>query len=487
MTKMGSTAIITTRAPDIPAADSEQPDCSSCAQQFDENGGCDAMRNDQDIDVLIPAGCESCAAESRSHCESQIIGAEGALLQGTHATSTSVAHKLLIDDAVITHPDIPAINGMIHMIDKVLMPPTVLELAIQVPELKHFVTSLEHTPLVTVLNGPGPFTVFAPTNAAITDFLAHRDVTIEEFLAGKDLKDILAYHVVDGTLFSNCLTEQEQLITKLGAAATVTSSTGKDSVVTVRINDATITEDDLVASNGVVHIIDKVLIPPNIIQVAQTEPTLSTLMSALSSVGLEVSLSQHGPFTMIAPTNAAFASAFDNPAETLKALVDARQPDLKAMLLAHVFKGRWTIEELSDVTHLENLDGLKVMIAVNDGQMSVDGAQIGSADIVASNGVLHMVTNVSESAVKILTHTPATAKTTIIPVDEEGDYVKTTTQEAQGETTQEEMQEDTVTTTNLADQAVGAADAKPSKSAAARLHQFLSIWAASLALVGAVM
>jgi uncharacterized surface protein with fasciclin (FAS1) repeats len=499
-TKMGSTAFISTRAPEIPATSDGQADCASCAQEFDENGGCEAMINDQDVAVLIPVGCEACAADSRRHCESQaVFGAEGALLQGTHAASTSAGHKILIDDAVITHPDIPAINGMIHVIDKVLMPPNVYELATKVPTLTTLVTSLKHTPLVTTLSSPGPFTVFAPTNTAITNIVAELKMTMEDFLAGKDLKDILAYHVVDGTLFSNCLTEQEELVTKLGATAIVTSSTGDDGVVALRINDATITEDDLVASNGVVHIIDKVLIPPNIMQLSQKTPTLSTLVNALKSVGLELPLSKHGSYTVIAPTNAAFANAFDNPAETLEALEVARRSDLEAMLKAHVFKGRWTIEELSDGAQLENLDGIGAVVAVKDGLVSIDGAQIGSADIIASNGVLHMVDHLSDLAVGILARTtttaPGLAETTMIPVDEEGDYIveaeaitpgpTLTIPETSAPTSLEEPTTTVataVTTTILADQHVGAAGAEPSKSPAAGLHQFLSAWAVMLAV-----
>ncbi len=113
---------------------------------------------------------------------------------------------------------------------------------------------MEKAGLVDTLKGEGPFTVFAPTDAAFNKLLTEMNITAEQLLARKDLKDILLYHVVQGKVMSSDL--KEGMKAKTLAEKDVTISLNP-----VKVNDATVVTPDIAASNGVIHVIDRVLLP----------------------------------------------------------------------------------------------------------------------------------------------------------------------------------------------------------------------------------
>jgi transforming growth factor-beta-induced protein len=166
--------------------------------------------------------------------------------------------------ASVTTADIEATNGVIHIIDQVLVPenlilnPTIVEIAVANESFSILVQALSTANLVDALSGDGPFTVFAPTDAAFADLLAELDVTAEQLLAREDLADILLYHVVSGSVFSTDLTNGDVPTLLTNASVAISIEGG------VSINDrATVTTADVKAKNGVIHIIDKVLLPTN--------------------------------------------------------------------------------------------------------------------------------------------------------------------------------------------------------------------------------
>lgn len=119
------------------------------------------------------------------------------------------------------------------------------------------VAALQKAELVETLQGKGPFTVFAPTNAAFEALLKALDVTAEELLAQPDLAKVLTYHVVPGKVMSTDLTNGMEPATVNGQTIKVDLTDG------VKINDAKVTTADLEATNGVIHVIDTVLVPAN--------------------------------------------------------------------------------------------------------------------------------------------------------------------------------------------------------------------------------
>lgn len=179
-------------------------------------------------------------------------------------TKTSNGTTVKIDDATVTTANVKASNGVVHVIDKVLVPPgfsapTIPQLA-AAANLSTLVAAVTAAKLVDTLSGAGPFTVFAPTNEA---FAALPSGVLTALLKPENIKaltSILTYHVASGEVVSSDLTNGEQIKTLEGQDVNVTIS-GSD----VSINAAKVTDANVFAVNGVVHVIDAVLLPPGFV------------------------------------------------------------------------------------------------------------------------------------------------------------------------------------------------------------------------------
>ncbi|WP_235801766.1 fasciclin domain-containing protein [Ureibacillus manganicus] len=130
----------------------------------------------------------------------------------------------------------------------------IVETAVEAGEFKTLAAALEKAGLVETLKGEGPFTVFAPTDAAFDKLLNDLGVTAEELLARKDLKDILLYHVVPGKVLSSDLKDGMKVKTLAGKEVTI-------SLNPVQVNESNVVKPDIEATNGVIHVIDAVLVP----------------------------------------------------------------------------------------------------------------------------------------------------------------------------------------------------------------------------------
>lgn len=135
-------------------------------------------------------------------------------------------------------------------------PATVVDIAVGSADHSTLVTAVTTAGLVETLSGAGPFTVFAPTNAAFAALPAGTVETLLKPESKADLTGILTYHVVAGSLKAADLTDGQKLKTVNGAELTVSIKDGK-----VRIDGANVTAADLVAGNGVVHVLDAVVLP----------------------------------------------------------------------------------------------------------------------------------------------------------------------------------------------------------------------------------
>jgi uncharacterized surface protein with fasciclin (FAS1) repeats len=169
-----------------------------------------------------------------------------------------------INDATIVATDIPASNGVIHVIDAVILPPVeaaadlvdIVDTAVRAGDFTTLVQALQLAGLEETLRGTGPFTVFAPTNAA---FSALPSGTMATLLANPlgQLQQILLYHVIAGEVLAEDVTDGLVATTLQGSDVSFTVEGS-----TVTINDANITATDIRAANGVIHLIDRVLLPP---------------------------------------------------------------------------------------------------------------------------------------------------------------------------------------------------------------------------------
>jgi len=132
--------------------------------------------------------------------------------------------------------------------------------------------------------------------------------------------------------------------------------------------------------------------PDNIVQVASKAGSFGTLLAAAKAAGLVGALEGEGPLTVFAPTDEAFAKLPAGTVETL--LKPENKEQLKSILLYHVVEGKVTSDQVVKLTSAKTLEGQSAKIAVKDGKVFVDGAQVIKADVPASNGVIHVIDSV---------------------------------------------------------------------------------------------
>jgi len=291
-----------------------------------------------------------------------------------------------INNALVTVADIEADNGVVHVIDAVLLPPVVTVVDIVVGSADHdtLEAAVIAAGLADDLSGTGPFTVFAPTDAA---FAALPEGTLDALLADPsgDLTNILLYHVLAGKVMSSDLSDGMTAETLLGKNIEITID-GSD----VYINNALVTVADIEADNGVVHVIDAVLLPPvvTVVDIVVGSADHDTLEAAVIAAGLADDLSGTGPFTVFAPTDAAFAAL---PEGTLDALLADPSGTLTNILLYHVVSGKVMSTDLSDGMLAETLLGENIEINIDGSDVYINNALVTVADIEADNGVVHVI------------------------------------------------------------------------------------------------
>ena len=306
---------------------------------------------------------------------------------------------------------------------------SVLDLAIEAGQFSTLIAAIDAAGLGETLEGEGPFTVLAPTDAAFEAAFEALGITAEELLANPALADILPYHVLPQEADS-------QLVATLDGSSvpTVNGQSVAVSVVDgqIMINEATVVSADLVADNGIVHVIDAVLLPPDVAEAlgvamaddmeeettTTTEATTTTteamdptiaeivaeaaagdpaeftvLLAALETAGLVDALNGEGPLTVFAPTDAAFGALLEDLGITAEELL--ANPDLANILLYHVVSGEFPAADVIDLAPVDVptlYEENTISIAVVDGSVVInDVATVISPDVMASNGVVHVI------------------------------------------------------------------------------------------------
>lgn len=294
--------------------------------------------------------------------------------------------------AKITMTDVMADNGVIHVIDKVLLPMSIVDHAVANPLFTSLVAAVTKANLVTALADPTKtYTVFAPTNDAFTALLAALGVTLND-LSAATLSPILLYHVVNGYVPAAAVTA--------GYVPTLSTAFGKNVSLQISTTDGVklngtskVIATDVVATNGIIHVIDKVLLPPTVVEIAQQNALFSTLVLAVIKADLATTLSGAGPFTVFAPTNDAFAALFTTLGVTgIDALSKAQ---LTPILLAHVVSGNVQSGSLvsGTVPTLNTAKSLNVVVATSG--VTIDGSiHVIKADVQGKNGVVHVIDKV---------------------------------------------------------------------------------------------
>ena len=286
-------------------------------------------------------------------------------------------------------------------------PSNIVEIALDTPDLSNLVAALSVADgnLVDVLSG-GEFTVLAPTNEAFETFLAANGFMSLSEVPTDVLSNILLNHVISGTINSTNLVDAGS-----GYSTTNASNMDGDNLSLyfdtssgVTFNGiSSVVAADIVASNGIVHVVDEVIGLPTVVTFAVSNPAFSTLVAAMTTEGLSVDIvsilsssDEPSPFTVFAPTNDAFGSLL---AELeLNALGDIPVSILEATLGTHVAPE-------ANVRSTDLVDGMSVntinstiTVSLSDGAKLIDPngreSNIVAVDIQAYNGVVHVIDNV---------------------------------------------------------------------------------------------
>ena len=287
--------------------------------------------------------------------------------------------------STITSGEILASNGVIYFIDAVLQPKDIVDVAITDGRFTTLVAALIEADLVDTLRSDGPFTVFAPTDAAFEVLLADLGITAADLLASPDLADILLYHVTSGALLVDDVLALDSIPTVNGIAI------NQDGGVLDGYSNVIIT--DVLATNGVIHVIDAVLQPKDIVDVAITDGRFTTLVAALIQEELVDTLRGDGPFTVFAPTDDGFAAALavlNLTAAELLAL-----PNLTDILTYHVVAGAALDAATVIATapgSVTTFEGSDITYAVVGGGVVLNGTvNVVITDILATNGIIHAI------------------------------------------------------------------------------------------------
>ncbi|MBK7696309.1 MAG: fasciclin domain-containing protein [Saprospiraceae bacterium] len=291
---------------------------------------------------------------------------------------------VFINNAKVTVADVLADNGVVHVVDAVLLPPvTVADVIVNSPIHNTLEAAAGAAGLVPTLQGAGPFTIFAPTDAA---FAALPPGTVEALLKDPQgaLTQILLYHAVGANALSTGLTNGQFIKTINGKSVNVLIN--KDGVF---INNAKVTVADVIADNGVVHVLDAVLLPPvTVADVIVNSPIHNTLEAAAGAAGLVPTLQGAGPFTIFAPTDAAFAAL---PPGTVEALLKDPQGALTQILLYHAVGANALSTGLTNGQFIKTINGKSVNVLINKDGVFINNAKVTVADVLADNGVVHVL------------------------------------------------------------------------------------------------
>lgn len=281
--------------------------------------------------------------------------------------------------------------------------PNLVEAVQADPDFSVLAEAVVAADLATTLSGDGPFTLFAPTNAAFTELLAELGLTKEELFADKALLTaVLTYHVVAGDVMAADIPVGSPITTVQGGYFKIDSSSGVLAVTDGRNRVSPISATDQAVENGVIHVVDKVLLPADktVVQTAAAlaagdPPEFTLLVEALQATGLDATLSGTGPFTVFAPTDAAFAELLDELQLTKDELF-ADTALLSSVLTYHVVPGLVLAADVPVGAPITTVQG---------GSFSVDGslvitdtagrtANITLTDVLAGNGVIHVIDRV---------------------------------------------------------------------------------------------
>lgn len=283
-------------------------------------------------------------------------------------------------------------------------PKSIYELTAASPDLSNLRLALDKAGLSGTLNNSGTFTVFAPSNAAFAQFLTENGFASLNDVPNAVLKEILLNHVLGAkVLAADVKTGYVSTLAKGGASTTRNISMYIDTTSGVKINGVSkVTKTDILAKNGVIHLVDKVIGLPTIVTHAAANPNFTSLVAALTRpdmpnlVGI-LSGTASSPFTVFAPTNAAFTSLLTEV--NLPNLAAIPQSTLENALKYHVVAGANVAStDLVNNMTVTTFQGGTFKITTTGGAKITDAnnrvSNIVATDVQCANGIIHVLDKV---------------------------------------------------------------------------------------------
>lgn len=282
---------------------------------------------------------------------------------------------------------------------------TIASLASKNSEFSTLVSALNKTGLTSVLNDTGNYTVFAPTNEAFSAFLTQNGFSNLDAVPVAVLKEVLLNHVINDELFSNELsTGYIKTLGKGAASSTNTLSMYVDtSNGMVKLNGvSTVVTADIDASNGVIHKVNNVIGLPTIVTHATANSNFTSLVAALTRSDMPnfvsiLSGNENAPFTVFAPTNAAFSSLLTE--FSWSTLSDVPQSVLENTLKYHVVANANVLSsQLTNNMSVPTFQGQSFTVGLTRGAKITDAnnrvSNIVAVDVQCANGVIHVLDKV---------------------------------------------------------------------------------------------
>jgi uncharacterized surface protein with fasciclin (FAS1) repeats len=296
---------------------------------------------------------------------------------------------VFVNQASVASVDIPADNGVVHILESVVLPvETVVDVALD-NGFSTLATAVITAELLPVLTDPmAEYTVFAPTNEAFDNLASALGTDIAGLLALPNLTDILTYHVLDGEVAAAAINNGDivEPFSTTNSLKLTKTSTGD-----VFVNQAQVTSVDIASDNGIVHVLNGVVLPSETVVDVAIDNGFTSLATAVVTAELLPALTDPlAEYTVFAPTNEAFdnlAAALGTDIAGLLAL-----EDLATVLLHHVVSGTVLSTDLVAGT-VPTLSGLDVQVDLTNGVM-INSSTVTTADVTAENGVVHIVDRV---------------------------------------------------------------------------------------------
>ena len=356
------------------------------------DGVLESLTDEQLLDIIQFHVTEGSVPSSALGAQQDVemLNEENTLVQ------SSAAGVVVNGSSNVVEADLEATNGFIHGIDEVLLPsairialgqPNLVDVAQEDGRFETLIGLVEDVGLTTTLQYLGPYTAFAPTDDAFTALFEEVDPST---LTTEQLTFILTYHVISGDGIASGDLAAEQAV-ESAAEELLYITSNEESGVTVNGN-ASVIDADVDASNGIVHVVDNVLLPNaflNTVQVAQKNYNFTTLVDLIVQADLAETVATT-ELTVFAPTNEAFETLFT---EVDPASLSAAQ--LEEIILYHTIPGATIASgDLQAQQAVPSTTDENLYITV-DGDVVVNGnSTVVTADVASNNGIIHAVDTV---------------------------------------------------------------------------------------------